>query len=94
MLNVRQAFVRLTNIKEKSSVNFIAKPDNKNYKVHLSSEQIAPLFNNHSGEYTLELVIGDHHIENPFVWNLARLQFTFAGTPSQVRQKRGQVSRC
>jgi hypothetical protein len=83
LLTVRQAFLKLTHITNNDFINFIVRPENKVYKVHLSAQQLATLFNNHSGEYALELIVGDHHIENSFVWNLGRLQLTFAGTPSK-----------
>jgi hypothetical protein len=82
-LLIRQPFVRLTHItKQDLSNNFMAHPENKIYRFHLSAVNAATLFSNHSGEYTLEVVIGDPYIENSFVWNLGKVHFTFAGTPS------------
>ena len=74
MLICIQAFVRLSNVKTKQEVIFTAEDDaSMMYKFNLDvAESGREYFNQQSGKYTLDLIIGDAIVMNPFSWNLVR----------------------
>ncbi|XP_022088754.1 dolichyl-diphosphooligosaccharide--protein glycosyltransferase subunit 2-like [Acanthaster planci] len=78
-LSVHQAFVRLSNIKTKQEVIFTADSDaSMMYKFSLDvAESGREYFNQQSDKYTLDLIIGDAIIMNPFSWNLADVTLKF-----------------
>jgi len=78
-----QTFVRLTNVKTKQEVIFVAEEENggSTYKFDLDIGAKAKDFRNLSGKYTVDLIIGDAVIENPISWNLAEVQLTFHDDP-------------
>ncbi|XP_071804461.1 dolichyl-diphosphooligosaccharide--protein glycosyltransferase subunit 2-like [Asterias amurensis] len=78
-LTVHQAFVRLSNVKTKQEVIFTAEDDaSMMYKFNLDvAESGREYFNQQSGKYTLDLIIGDAIVMNPFSWNLADVTLKF-----------------
>jgi len=78
-----QTFVRLTNVKTKQEVIFVAEEEagGASYKFDLDIGSRAKDFRNLSGKYAMDLIIGDAVIENPVSWNLAEVQLTFHDDP-------------
>lgn len=78
LITAHQAFVRLTNLKTKQEIIFVAEPDSKRtMKFDLDVGSSAKEFGYLSGKYSMELIVGDAIIENPFSWILADIQLTF-----------------
>jgi len=79
LLTPHQAFVRLTNQKTNQEIFFVPEPEaSKMYKFDLDLGATAKdSFASRSGKYTMDLIIGDAVIENPFEWNAGVLSLTF-----------------
>lgn len=82
-ISAHQTFVRLTNVKTKQEVIFVAEQESTGatYKFDLDVGAKSKDFRNLSGKYTMDLIIGDAVIENPISWHLADVQLTFADDP-------------
>ncbi|XP_070209693.1 dolichyl-diphosphooligosaccharide--protein glycosyltransferase subunit 2-like [Littorina saxatilis] len=73
-----QTFVRLTNVKTKQEIIFVSEADSTlSNKFDLDVGASAKDFGYQSGKYSLELIVGDAIIENPFSWTLADAELTF-----------------
>jgi len=73
-----QTFVRLTNLNTKQEIIFVTEVDNSNTnKFDLDVGAGAKDFASVSGKYSMELIVGDAVIENPFSWLLADISLTF-----------------
>ncbi|XP_029636206.1 dolichyl-diphosphooligosaccharide--protein glycosyltransferase subunit 2 [Octopus sinensis] len=86
LMTAHQAFVRLTNLKTKQEIIFVTEADNSmTNKFDLDVGSGAKDFGSLSGRYSMELIIGDAVIENPFSWYLADTVLTFpeATAPSK-----------
>jgi len=82
-ITAHQTFVRLTNIKTKQEVIFVAEEEagGSVYKFDLDVGAKSKDFKNLSGKYTMDLIIGDAVIENPISWTVAEVQLTFHDDP-------------
>nr|CAG4643903.1 EOG090X04WQ [Lepidurus arcticus] len=81
LMTVHQAFVKLTNSETKQEIVFVAEPDiNDVYKFDLEVNAKAKEFGSLSGLYTIDVIIGDAVISNPFVWSMADVKLTFTQT--------------
>ncbi|XP_034940287.1 dolichyl-diphosphooligosaccharide--protein glycosyltransferase subunit 2 [Chelonus insularis] len=83
-MRVHQAFVRLSAIvkpgedKQPREVIFVAEPDASNvYKFDMPVGSDAQTFGFQSGDYHLNLIIGDALISNPFQWEVAVVGLKF-----------------
>merc|ERR1712142_1361919 len=77
-MTAHQGFVRLTNLNTKQEIIFVTEADNTmTNKFDLDIGSGAKDFGHLSGSYSMELIIGDAIIENPFSWHLAALDLTF-----------------
>jgi len=78
MLSAHQTFVRLTNTKTQQEVIFVAEDDGTGvHRFDLDVGGKSKDFNNLSGKYSMQLIVGDAVIENPITWHLADVQLTF-----------------
>lgn len=92
LLTPHQAFVRLTNLKTKQEIFFVPEPESsKVYKFDLDVGATAKdSFGSLSGKYSMDLIIGDAVIQNPFEWNVGVLTLTFgddSAKPKKEKQK-------
>ncbi|XP_064653150.1 dolichyl-diphosphooligosaccharide--protein glycosyltransferase subunit 2-like [Lineus longissimus] len=86
LMTAHQTFVRLTNQKTKQEVIFTASADSvKNYKFNLDIGASGNTFGWLSGRYTVELIVGDAVIENPFSWHVADISLTFPEGAAPVK---------
>ncbi|XP_043477355.1 dolichyl-diphosphooligosaccharide--protein glycosyltransferase subunit 2 [Leptopilina heterotoma] len=83
-MRVHQAFVRLSSVpqpgKEKltNEIIFVAEPDASHiYKFDMPLATAAKNFGHQSGDYNVELVIGDAVLSNSFQWNLGTVNLKF-----------------
>ena len=84
---VHQAFVRLTHQESQQEIFFVAEPDmNDVYKFDLDLATKAKDFLYLSGQYSIDLIIGDAVVENPTVWRVVDLNMKF-GVPSTGKPK-------
>ena len=83
LVTAHQTFVRLTNVKTKQEVIFVAEQESTGttYKFDLDVGAKSKDFRNLSGKYTMDLIVGDAVIENPISWHLADVQLTFQDDP-------------
>nr|CAG4640807.1 EOG090X04WQ [Eulimnadia texana] len=89
LATVHQAFVRLTHIESQQEIFFVAEPDlNDLYKFDLDLSAKAKEFQFLSGAYQMDLIVGDAVIENPFVWNVAKIQLTFSQVATKTQEKK------
>eukprot|EP01112_Ceratiomyxa_fruticulosa_P016102 TRINITY_DN4831_c0_g1_i1.p1 TRINITY_DN4831_c0_g1~~TRINITY_DN4831_c0_g1_i1.p1 ORF type:complete len:681 (-),score=163.65 TRINITY_DN4831_c0_g1_i1:226-2268(-) len=83
-----QAFVRLTNLKTKNEAVFAAVPnvnEDRLYNLAIGMDENAPTFKYESGDYKLELIVGDALINPPFTWEAATVSLNFKNTPSSAK---------
>lgn len=77
-MTAHQTFMRLTNQKTKQEVIFVAEEDGTGaYRFDLDIGAKSKDFNNLSGKYTMEMIVGDAVIENAITWALADVHMTF-----------------
>ncbi|XP_071959632.1 dolichyl-diphosphooligosaccharide--protein glycosyltransferase subunit 2-like isoform X2 [Antedon mediterranea] len=82
---VHQAFIRMANLKTKQEVIFTSdRTDTLQYSFKLDvAESGRDHFNALSGKYSMELIIGDASIQNPFLWHVADVNLKFYEDPSK-----------
>jgi oligosaccharyltransferase complex subunit delta (ribophorin II) len=84
-VTAHQTFMRLTNQKTKQEVIFVAEDDGAGvYRFDLDISAKSKDFNNLSGKYTMDLIVGDAVIENPITWTMADVQLTFSDDASSA----------
>ncbi|XP_071633205.1 dolichyl-diphosphooligosaccharide--protein glycosyltransferase subunit 2 isoform X2 [Temnothorax longispinosus] len=83
-MRVHQAFVRLISVststdkKRGHEIFFVAEPDAAHvYKFDMPVGTAAANFGHQSGEYNMELIVGDAVISNPFRFNIATVTLKF-----------------
>ncbi|XP_001601669.2 dolichyl-diphosphooligosaccharide--protein glycosyltransferase subunit 2 [Nasonia vitripennis] len=80
-MRVHQAFVRLASVsseKDKQEIIFVAEPDASHvYKFDMPVGTAAKNFNYQSGDYNVELIVGDAVLSNSFQWTLATVSLKF-----------------
>jgi len=87
-----QTFVRLWNHQNPSEdVTVIAKFSDKKYVARLNLAKIADEKQLHSGNYSLDLIVGDSLFSNSFTWGVADLEVTTLSS-SAVSEKRALLS--
>jgi len=87
-----QTFVRLWNHQNPSEeVTVIAKFSDKKYVARLNLAKIADEKQLHSGNYSLDLIVGDSLFSNSFTWGVADIEVTTLLT-SEVSEKRALLS--
>ncbi|XP_076326377.1 oligosaccharide transferase delta subunit [Tachypleus tridentatus] len=78
-----QAFVQLLNKQTKQEIVFVAEPDSSNvYKFDVDLNNKAKDFGYMSGDYELNLIVGDSVIANPVKWYMGDLKVTFPPNPN------------
>jgi len=82
----QQAFVKLTNTKNNAEAILLPQADNKRYKLHVDIGAVED-FNNVSGDYKIEVILGDAVMTNPTVWEVGTvtINFTRPANPKPVR---------
>ncbi|KAM0731800.1 Dolichyl-diphosphooligosaccharide--protein glycosyltransferase subunit 2 [Formica fusca] len=83
-MRVHQAFVRLTSVsasisdKRGHEIFFVAEPDAAHvYKFDMPVGTAAANFGHQSGDYNMELIVGDAVINNPFRFNIGTVTLKF-----------------
>ncbi|XP_011141992.1 dolichyl-diphosphooligosaccharide--protein glycosyltransferase subunit 2 [Harpegnathos saltator] len=84
-MRVHQAFVRLTSVAESTDnkqsgheIFFVAEPDTAHvYKFDMPVGTAAMNFGHQSGDYDIELIVGDAVISNPFRFNIGTVTLKF-----------------
>lgn len=81
-MRVHQAFVRLYPVsktdKQLDEIIFVAEPDASNvYKFDMAVESAGGNFGHQSGDYNVELIVGDALLGNSFQWTLAMVSLKF-----------------
>ncbi|XP_067666475.1 dolichyl-diphosphooligosaccharide--protein glycosyltransferase subunit 2-like isoform X2 [Haliotis asinina] len=94
LITAHQAFVRLTNMQTKQEIIFVTEADSSHtMKFDLDVGASAKEFGYLSGKYSMELIVGDAVIENPFSWILADVQLTFPEGAASVREAQSQYAK-
>nr|KAG5694813.1 hypothetical protein BaRGS_019190 [Batillaria attramentaria] len=94
LMTAHQTFVRLTNLKTKQEIIFVSEADNSlTNKFDLDVGASAKDFGYQSGKYSIELIVGDAIIENPFSWTLADVELTFPEGSSTKSETQNQYSK-
>ncbi|XP_015594118.1 dolichyl-diphosphooligosaccharide--protein glycosyltransferase subunit 2 [Cephus cinctus] len=88
-IRVHQAFVRISSVSESKSdkhgheIIFVAEPDASHvYKFDMPLATAASTFGYQSGDYNLELVVGDAVLSNSFQWTVAEVSLKFPELPA------------
>ncbi|KAG7199223.1 hypothetical protein KM043_018093 [Ampulex compressa] len=83
-MRAHQVFVRLSSVFESSSTKqgheiiFVAEPDTSNvYKFDMPVGSAAASFGHQSGNYNVELIVGDAVLSNSFEWTVATVNLKF-----------------
>jgi len=75
-IQVQQVFVRISHPKSGREVFKVAQLT-KTYSTHITIKDIAEDFYGQSGNYDLQLIIGDAFLQNPSAWTFASLHINF-----------------
>lgn len=85
-LTAHQMFLQLTHLDMDHSVTFmftenaaVGIANAKAYRLYLNPENFADEFDNLSGVYKMELIMGDSFLKNPLVWHMANVRLHFSG---------------
>jgi len=90
LTTAHQTFVRLTNLASKQEIIFVAEADAQMVnKFDLDVGSSAKEFSGASGKYSMELIVGDAVMQNPFSWAVADVALTF---PEQAAAKPDTLS--
>lgn len=73
----QQVFLRIGN--DEHEMFFPARNTAKGYIAHIVADDLDDFYSE-SGVYSVELIVGDRLIQNPFSWNVAKVQITFSNT--------------
>ncbi|XP_065063674.1 dolichyl-diphosphooligosaccharide--protein glycosyltransferase subunit 2-like [Rhopilema esculentum] len=85
---VHQAFVRLTHVATGQEIFFVAQPDDDVYKFTLDLGTTGKdSFNNLSGKYKMDLIVGDKLVQIPIKWNVATVSLSFAEEPKKTKKQ-------
>lgn len=74
-MSAHQTFLKLTNQKTNQEIIFVADAASNKFDLDIGSS--AGQFGHLSGKYSMELIIGDAVIENPFSWALGEVNLNF-----------------
>lgn len=93
-MRTHQAFVRLSSMSDSSAVGekgheivFVAEPDATHlYKFDMPVGSTATNFNYQSGDYNVELIVGDAILGNPFQWTVATVSLKFPESTSPTER--------
>ncbi|XP_046429013.1 dolichyl-diphosphooligosaccharide--protein glycosyltransferase subunit 2 [Neodiprion fabricii] len=90
-IRVHQAFVRLYSVSNSGNTQgqeiiFVAEPDTGNvYKFDMDVGSTAGEFGHISGDYNIELIVGDAVLINSFQWNVAQITLKLPESQSAVQ---------
>jgi len=76
-VEVHQAFVRVSQTQLGREIFVVAQYSPKGYTAHINLKDLAPEFYGQTGNYELELIVGDVSIQNPTAWNFATVHINF-----------------
>lgn len=86
-VTLHQVFVRMSNDQTKEEIIFVAEQDaSKIYKFDMDVGARSADFGHKSGQYSMELIVGDALLANSFVWKFADAQLKFSNEPSKSAQ--------
>jgi len=77
-LTVQQAFLRISNDRHEAIA--VSKISGKFSTAQISMKDIRSQFLGESGLYTVELIVGDSFIQNPFQWKIASVNIKFGAS--------------
>jgi oligosaccharyltransferase complex subunit delta (ribophorin II) len=80
VVQVQQAFVRLTNAAGRELIQPAKFTASKGYTAHFPVREVASEFYGQSGSYELSLIVADAFVANPTNWVLGSVSFTFSNT--------------
>jgi len=83
-----QAFVKLTNLKTNVDAVFAAVVnvnEDRLYSLAIGMDETGPSFKYESGDYKLELIVGDALINPPFIWEAATVNLNFKNAPTSSK---------
>lgn len=94
LMLAHQAFVRLTYPTTGDEIVYVAEADSaNNYKFELDVGAKAKEFLYRSGKYSMELIVGDAVIQNPFSWAVADVELTFPEGSVSTDDKLGRYAK-
>ncbi|CAK9832070.1 Dolichyl-diphosphooligosaccharide--protein glycosyltransferase subunit 2 [Anthophora retusa] len=95
-MRTHQAFVRLSSVSDSNDskkgreIIFVAEPDASHvYKFDMPVGTAAMNFDYQSGDYNVELIVGDAVLSNPFQWTVATVNLKFPETTLTERADKG-----
>jgi len=84
-VTAQQVMVKFTNTKTQESVHFVVPQiAGSAYQLHFDAAKDATLFNSVSGTYTLELIVGDSHIDGSFRFEIGKAVLQFANAQASA----------
>lgn len=90
LINAHQAFIQFLHEDSQFEIFYVAEPESttsKTYKFDLNIGQKAKDFEHLSGRYTINLIVGDSTISNPFVWKIGTIKLTLPGKATNNAKK-------
>jgi len=75
-LQVQQAFIRISDRTGREGV-YVSEYGQKGYNSHIDIKALGKQFYGQSGQFEVQLVVGDAFLQNPTLWHLGTLQISF-----------------
>jgi len=76
-IQVHQAFVRMSNEKIGRDYIIVAESSTKGYNAHINLRTAANEFFGQSGDYQIQIIVGDVSVSNPIQWNIGTIRIDF-----------------
>ncbi|KAK3583197.1 hypothetical protein CHS0354_025714 [Potamilus streckersoni] len=94
LITAHQAFVKFTNLKTKEEIIFISEPDSSlTNTFDLDVGATSKEFKYTSGRYSMDLIVGDAVIENPFSWTVADVELTLPEKATEEPKPQSQYAK-
>jgi len=88
---VQQAFIKFTHAKTQTEVFFVMKPTQTQYVLDLSIQEHYDTFHYQSGDYDVDLIVGDTFLQHPIRWSIGRVTISLPAAPSSYTQPKSQT---
>jgi len=82
---VHQVMASLTNLKTGQQTYFVSKSTGRNQRITIDLKSLGSQLSFRSGDYSLELFVGDSFIDNSFSWKIATVSINFEKHKEQAQ---------
>jgi len=88
LLKTQQVFLRFTHLETNHEAIFVGQASAKQYSFSISIEENLEVLDYQSGDYSVELIVGDPFIQNSFKRVFATLSLSLPNPPAAILQQK------